>query len=81
MKFSAFIGNLDLISGVSLEPSKKDTVNPVVKIIGNGVGWAKETNGQVTITGTGERTVVEVSGPGAWKIKGKETFRANTSNN
>lgn len=50
----------------------QDTSSPVVKIQGNGRGWAKVTKGSVVINGVPGRTTVEISGPGGWYIEGTE---------
>lgn len=47
---------------------------PVLKIIGTGSGWAKETNGPVKINPVPNRPTVLVTGPGGWKITGPENI-------
>ncbi len=74
-KFSVFGGYGDINGGMSYEWEKRITnLDPVVDIIGNGTGWAKETYGPVVIKADGIHTMIRVTGPGGWKIVGPETI-------
>jgi hypothetical protein len=63
-----------LFENLNLDLSSKAGLGPVMEIVGDGEGWAKETNGSVVIHPVPGRTTVEVSGPGGWKITGPETI-------
>ena len=66
---------LEIEAAVSkLSRNIKKSNDPIVDIVGKGDGWAKETHGPVSIKGSGKGTVVRVSGPGGWKIVGRETI-------
>jgi hypothetical protein len=81
-KVTVFGGVDNISGGLSFEwgaNKKLDESNseetddkPVVHIIGDGNGWAKESNGSVKITGNGLQTMVKISGAGGWKINGPE---------
>lgn len=55
---------------------KKDSNLPVESVVGNGIGWTKEINGQVTVKAILGRTTLHLSGPGAMKINGGLTIGA-----
>lgn len=55
---------------------KEDSNLPVESVVGHGIGWTKEINGQVTIKVVPGRTTLHLSGPGAMKINGGLTIGA-----
>lgn len=54
--------------------TKENNNVPVESIVGNGQGWTKEVNGQVTVKAVPGRTTLHLSGPGAMKINGGLTI-------
>lgn len=70
MRINLIGGYQDFSAGISYEGSG----SPVVRIQGNGNGWAKVTEGSVVIHAVPGRTAVHVSGANAWHIKGLEVI-------
>jgi hypothetical protein len=55
--------------------SNKGNSNPPIEtVVGNGLGWTKEVNGNVTVKAVPGRTTLRLSGPGAMKVNGGLTI-------